>query len=51
VKSGIGEAVFENPTHDYPQRISYRMEGETLVATTSLMDGSQAQNWRYRRME
>lgn len=50
VKGGKGEAVFENPAHDYPQRISYRMEGETLVATTSLMDGSKPQSWMYRRM-
>lgn len=50
VKGGKGEAVFENPAHDYPQRISYRLEGETLVATTSLMDGSKPQSWTYRRM-
>jgi hypothetical protein len=50
-RGGKREAVFENPSHDYPQRISYRLEGETLVATTSLMDGSQVQSWTYRRME
>ena len=42
VKRGEGEAVFENPAHDYPQRIRYRLDGETLVATTSLLDGSEA---------
>lgn len=51
VRDGEGEAVFENPAHDYPQRIRYRLEGETLVATTSLMDGSRKQSWTYRRME
>ncbi|PWG03775.1 hypothetical protein DF286_01385 [Sphingosinicella humi] len=51
VNGGEGEAVFENPAHDYPQRIRYRLEGETLVATTSLMDGSREQRWIYRRME
>lgn len=50
VRKGEGEAVFENPAHDYPQRISYRMEGETLVATVSLIDGSKAESWRYRRL-
>ena len=24
--------VFENPTHDFPQRISYKREGDTLTA-------------------
>lgn len=51
VKAGKGEAVFENPAHDYPQRIRYRLEGEVLVATTSLSDGSREQSWTYRRME
>ncbi|MFC7498393.1 DUF6265 family protein [Enterovirga sp. GCM10030262] len=51
VRSGGKEAVFENPAHDYPQRISYRMEGETLVATTSLIDGGKARSWTYRRPE
>lgn len=50
VRQSEGEAVFENPAHDYPQRIRYRMEGETLVATVSLIDGSKAQSWRYRRL-
>lgn len=31
--------VFENPSHDYPQRISYRLEGLTLTAVISLMNG------------
>ena len=44
------EAVtFINPAHDYPQRISYRREGEELVAEVSLLDGSNANRWRYRR--
>ena len=49
VRGGKGEAVFENPAHDHPQRISYRMEGESLVATVSLMDGSKAQSWTFKR--
>jgi Domain of unknown function (DUF6265) len=43
------EAVFENRPHDYPQRIVYRREGKTLVATISAADGSNATSWRYRR--
>ena len=43
------EAVFENPKHDYPQRVVYRREGKALVATVSLADGSNATSWRYRR--
>jgi len=31
--------VFENPLHDYPQRISYRLEGLNLTAVISLMNG------------
>jgi hypothetical protein len=49
VKGGKGEAVFENPAHDHPQRISYRLEGEALVATVSLLDGSRAQSWTFKR--
>ena len=41
--------VFENPKHDYPTRISYRLEGKTMVATTSGPGGSNVQTWRYRR--
>ena len=49
VRGGRSEAVFENPAHDHPQRISYRMDGSHLVATVSLMDGSKAQSWRFTR--
>jgi hypothetical protein len=30
--SGAGWIRFENPTHDYPQRIEYRRTGDQLVA-------------------
>lgn len=49
VRGGKGEAVFENPAHDHPQRISYRLDGQALVATVSLMDGSRAQSWTFKR--
>ena len=31
IKTGAREVVFENPTHDFPQRVIYRGEGETLI--------------------
>jgi hypothetical protein len=49
VKAGTGEAVFENPAHDHPQRISYRLEGASLTATVSQIDGSRAQSWTFKR--
>lgn len=42
-------ATFENPTHDFPQRINYARDGNTMVATISAMDGSNAMSWTYRR--
>ena len=42
-------ATFENAAHDYPQRITYARDGDTLTATISLLDGSKARRWVYRR--
>ena len=39
VEFGQNEIVFANPDHDYPQKISYRREGNQLYATASLRDG------------
>ena len=49
VRASATEAVFENPAHDFPQRISYRREGDSLTATVSLMSGGNAQSWRFTR--
>ena len=49
VKQEPNLIVFENPAHDYPQRVSYRLNGKQLVATTSRIDGSGAQTWTYDR--
>jgi hypothetical protein len=49
VSSSAREAVFENPGHDYPQRIAYRLEGKMLLGTISLQDGSNPMRWRYKR--
>ena len=40
------ELVFENPAHDFPQQIGYRLKGDALLAWTS---GSQ--NGKSRRRE
>ncbi len=42
-------ATFENPAHDYPQRIHYARDGDTLTATISAIDGSKPRRWTYRR--
>ena len=31
VKTGPREAIFENPSHDFPQRVMYRLDGESLI--------------------
>jgi hypothetical protein len=50
VSANRGEIVFENPRHDYPQRIVYRLSGGRLLATVSLADGSRPLRWNYRRI-
>ncbi|BBC99375.1 MULTISPECIES: DUF6265 family protein [Sphingobium] len=47
VEQGVRDVTFANPGHDYPQRIRYWREGRLLMAETSKMDGSGAQNWTY----
>ncbi|MDB5704938.1 MAG: hypothetical protein JWN66_2054 [Sphingomonas bacterium] len=51
VSQGPKEIVFANPAHDYPQRIRYWLDGETLNAEISLIDGSNAMRWSYRRTQ
>lgn len=48
-RSDATGATFENPSHDFPQRIVYRRIGSEMVATISAIDGSHAMTWRYRR--
>lgn len=50
VEQGSKSVTFENPKHDYPTRISYRLEGKMLIATTSGPNGANPQTWRYRRV-
>ena len=42
-------ATFDNPAHDFPQRIRYQRDGDTMTATISAIDGSNAMSWRFRR--
>lgn len=42
-------ATFDNPQHDFPQRIRYVRTGNVLVATISRLDGSNAMSWTFRR--
>ncbi|AGH48717.1 hypothetical protein G432_04950 [Sphingomonas sp. MM-1] len=49
VRADKGEAMFENAANDFPQRIHYRREGDTLVATISTLDGARVERWHYRR--
>jgi hypothetical protein len=50
VKKTAEEIVFENPAHDYPQRIRYWREGKELKAQISLIDGSKANNFSFTMM-
>ena len=49
VKQTAGEVVFENAAHDFPQRVSYRREGRTVIGAVSRLDGSREIRWVYRR--
>lgn len=44
-------ATFENPDHDFPQRIRYVRTGDTMVATISRLNGSNAMSWTYHRRD
>jgi len=50
VRGGPGEAVFENPAHDFPQRVIYRRAGDVLTGRIEGRAGGreQAAQWRYR---
>lgn len=41
--------TFDNPQHDFPQRIRYVRTGNVMVATISRLDGSNAMSWTFRR--
>ena len=43
-------ATFENPEHDYPQRVRYARVGDRLVATIPRIDGAEPIEFHYRRI-
>lgn len=47
---GGTSAAFANPAHDFPQLIRYRRDRDTMVATVSATDGSNAMSWTFRRV-
>ena len=50
VAAGERSITFENAQNDYPGRITYRREGEELVAEISTLKGDRLQRWRFRRL-
>lgn len=49
--SAENSIVFENANHDYPQRIHYWRDGHELKAEISLIDGTKAVQFSFRRIE
>jgi Domain of unknown function (DUF6265) len=49
VASSASRVVFENPAHDFPQRITYERTGDALTARIETADGRQAMGWTYRK--
>ncbi len=48
-EAAVNSATFEAPEHDYPQKIKYMRDGDVMVATISMTDGSHISTWEYRR--
>jgi hypothetical protein len=44
-------AVFENPDHDFPQRIEYARDGDILTAAISTMDREREIRWSWTRQD
>ena len=49
VEESADRATFANPGHDFPKRISYRRDGDRLIATVNGDEPSKTQSWTYRR--
>lgn len=49
-KNTAEQIVFENPQHDYPQRIHYWRAGKELKAQISMIDGSRSVNYSFKLM-
>ena len=50
VRQDAQSIEFANPAHDFPQRIRYWRDGDTLHAEIALIDGSRAIEWSYTPM-
>lgn len=48
-RSGPDFVVFENPDHDYPQRVAYRRTGDRLTATISDLEGKNVRKFVWNR--
>ena len=46
---GENSVVFLNSAHDFPQRISYSLEGDTMSVEIAMADGSNAIGWQLTR--
>ena len=42
-------AVFDNPRHDFPQRIVYELSGESLTASIGFVNGGRPQQFEFSR--
>lgn len=42
-------AVFDNPRHDYPKRITYELDGDSLTATIGFLVGGTPRRFEYQR--
>jgi len=46
---GTTRAVFENPRHDFPQRIVYELSAEGLSASIGFVNGGRPQSFEFER--
>ena len=53
VESDRDRVVFENPTHDFPQRVVYERKGDRLDASIEGVENgkSRTSTWSYRRVK
>jgi len=50
VEAGETSAAFENPDHDYPQRIAYVRDRDALAATISKVGGGEPRTFSWSRV-
>ena len=49
LSAATSRASFVAPEHDFPKRITYAREGDTLVARVEGAPGGPAKEWRFAR--